>query len=223
MERFKVVGILAVALGLVLGAQVTPAAAVAPTIDGILSGGEWDGFFVQAFDPNELGIADAYDIAEVRAINDAGGLYVLLTTYGAPTLADQDAGASSNTAFLELVFDYDGNGLFTDAGDRRLLHSADTAGTTQAMTWKNGSGTLLLTGVEGTNFKLASVYEYFVPSEALPSTIKGFAFLDNGGADADDRLPDVGTFTPVPEPASMSLMGLGLLGLFGGAARRRRA
>ena len=222
MERFKVVGIVAVALALVLGAKVTPAAAVVPTIDGILSAGEWDGFFVQAFDPNEVGIADAYDISEVRAINDAGGLYLLLTTYGAPTLADQDATLLPR-ASVGFALDLNGNGTFTDASDRTFQHTANAAGTSQTMEVLDGTGASLYFGVEGTDFKLGSVYEYFLPGLAFSYTSRGFVRLDNGGDDPDDRLPDTGTFTPVPEPASMSLMGLGLLGLFGGAARRRRA
>ena len=221
-------GVVALTLGILLGIQVTPAAAL-PTIDGATTfTPEWDGAFIQAFDGNEIGISDAYDMNEFRLINDASGVYMLLTTFGAPTLADQDAGATSNFAFVEIVFDYNGNGLTTDAVDRRLLHSGgNTAGTAQTMTWKDGTGSLLFTGVEGTNFKLGSVYEYFIPltSDAgvnVPGTANGFAFLDNGGEDQDDRFPNNGFFRPVPEPMSVSLLGLGLLGMAGGAYRRRR-
>ena len=228
MKRLiHVFGMMGVMAAAVLLASAGPAAAV-PVIDGATTfSPEWDGFFIQAFDVAEAGIADAYDIDQFRLLNDAGGIYMLLTTFGAPTLADQDAGATSNTALVELVFDYDGNGLLTDAADRRLLHTANTAGTSQTMTWKDGTGALLFTGVEGTNFKLGSVYEYFVPlaSDAgviAPNTIRGFAFLDNGGGDADDHLPDAGFFLPVPEPGSLSLMGLGLLSFFGAYRGRRR-
>ena len=227
MKRLSIIAVGTAAVALLLGVQATPAAAL-PTINGTFSPAtEWDGAFLQAFDINEVGIANAYDINEFRLINDATGVYMLLTTYATPTLADQDAGATSNTAFVELVFDYNGNGLFTDAVDRRLSHNALTDGTGQTVTWKDGTGALLFSGVEGTNFKLGSVYEYFIPvasdaSVNVPGSVQGFAFLDNGGGDADDRLPDVGFFTPVPEPMSISLLGLGLLGMAGGSYRRRR-
>ena len=227
MKRFTfTVGMVVLALGILLGTQVTPAAAL-PTINGTFSPAtEWDGFFIQAFDGAEAGIADAYDMNEFRLINDASGIYMLLTTFSAPTLADQDAGATSNFAFVEIVFDYDGNGLFTDAVDRRLTHSGgNTAGTAQTMVWKDGTGATLLNGVEGTNFKLGDVYEYFIPiadgGTPVTGSALGFAFLDNGGEDADDRFPNSGFFTPVPEPGSLSLLGLGFLGLLGNLRRRR--
>lgn len=210
MKKFAWLAVLAMGLLAFAGT-----ASAVPVIDGATTfTPEWDGFFIQAFDPNEGGIADAYDIDQFRLINDASGVFMLLTTFSAPTLADQDAGATSNTAFVEIVFDSNANGLFTDAVDRRLTHTADTAGGAQAMTWKNGTGTTLLTGVEGTNFKLGSVYEYFIPLSSDPSatvgaSANGFAFLDNGGGDADDRLPDVGFFRPIPEPGSMMLLGFG--------------
>jgi len=215
------------ALGLLMF-QAGQASAV-PVIDGTLSLGEWDAFIVFGSDPNEAAIPDSYDIASIRLIQELGGapgddgLYALLTTYGAPSLVDLAFGPP--LASISFLLNYNGDADFTDAGDRLLFHTALGDGTGQTFEVRDGTGALLLSGTEGTHFKLGSVAEYFVPfgsggSVPIPSSLLGEANYDNGGTPPDDRLPDTGFFTPIPEPSSMLLLGLGLVG---GVYRRRRA
>ena len=226
MKRFiYTLGIVGLTLGLFLGIQATPAAAL-PTIDGAFSpASEWDGAFIQAFDINEAGITNTYDIKEFRLINDATGVYMLVTTYDPATMVDQDPLFLPRVS-VSIALDYNGNGIFTEAVDRNYVHTADAAGGSQTFEVRDGTGLLLLSGTEGTHFKQGSVYEYFIPAASggntVPGTVLGFLRLDNGADDADDRLPDAMFITPVPEPTRLSFLGLGMLGLFGSKLRRRR-
>lgn len=225
MEQFKKVFSVAVlVVGLLLVGKTAPAMAAPPIIDGVMGATEWDAFLILAPDPNEGVHLDQYDFSEIRGLNDPTGTYFLVRTYAAPSLVDFSPGSPTRAA-ISIALDYNGNGLFTDAVDRSLFHTALADGTGQTFEVRNGLGTLLLSGVEGTHFKLGSVVEYFVPlgsgGDPIPSTLKGFAEYQDGGGAADDQLPDEGYFQPSPEPTSLSLLGFGLLGLLGTSLRRR--
>ncbi len=205
-----------VMLALVTVFGVSRAYAV-PTIDGAFGVGEWNGFVAQGFDPNEAAIPDAYDLSEMRVIfeNSGGasdGVYVLLQTYAAPSLVD--TGVGDPPASVGFLLDSNGDADFLDAVDFQTIHKLT------GFTVKDGTGATILTGVEGTNFKLGSVIEYFIPESVLSgwpySSFSSFALYDNGGDAPDDRLPNSGFTTPVPEPGTFFLLTGGLLvGLIG--------
>lgn len=225
MEQFKKMFSVAVlVVGLLLVGKTAPAMAAVPIIDGVMGATEWDGFLIQGFDPNEIVHLDQYDFSEIRAISDVTGTYFLVETYATPSLVDFFSGSATRAA-ISIALDYDGNGLFTDAVDRLLNHTALANGTGQTFEVRDGLGTLLLSGVEGVNFKMGSVAEYFIPAgsggDPIPSTLLGTAEYQDGGAAADDQLPDAGFFAPSPEPTSLSLLGFGVLGLLGTSFRRR--
>ena len=223
----KRLGQLALLIGL-LTLGVKAASAAVPVIDGTITGTEWDTFVLSGSDVNEGGISDAYDISGIKLITDDDGgaddgLYILLTSYAAPSLVD--TGVGFPPASIGFNLNYNGDGDFLDATDLLINHTALADGTGQTMTVRSGTGVLLFTGVEGTNFKLGSVAEYFIPKSVigsvspLPGSLLGEANYDNGGNESDDRLPDSGFFTPIPEPTSMVLLGLGLLGGIGSRKR----
>ena len=211
----KLVGVAVLAIALV--ALARPAFAV-PAIDGTMSAGEWDAFDKGGVDPNESDITDNWDIHLARIIQeDSGGgddgFYFLLTTFDPPTFAG-GPGSFGDEAFFQFAMDFDGDGLITSADDRVI--SFNQLGTGEVRV-RAGDGTFLGLGVGA----LGDVVEFSAAEALFPGgSYKAFARLDGNGDEPDDRIPNAGFFTPIPEPGSAMLLGLGLMG---GLVRRRRS
>ena len=220
MRRWGVIA--ALAFGLVM-ARARSAWAV-PIIDGVFSAGEWDSFFLGGSDANESDITDNWDINAVRFVSENSGgsddgLYFLMTTFDTP-IFDGGPGSFGNSAFFQFALDVNGDGLLTNSVDRIITYN-DPFLNDQVVRVRDGTGTLLGTGTGA----LGGSVELFVSESLLPSdlsSLQGFARLDNGGDEPDDRIPNSGFFTPVPEPGSAMLLGFGLLGAIGVSRSRRR-
>ncbi len=216
---------LAVALATLLVLTAGKAFAT-PTVDGMNSLGEWvAGLIINTFDPNEVGgpgnIPDSYDISRVAMFQETSGggagngLYVLIELYGAPTFTSLDLTPPFNDVIYGTALDMNGDGDFLDAGDRIF----DFRGT--GFTVFNGLGAPVAGAPSAV---MGSAVEYFIPSAmfaSFPSSFNTFTELDNGGAPADDRVPDAGFSTTIPEPTSMMLFGSGLLSALGAIRRKR--
>ena len=194
--------------------------------DGINSAGEWvAGLIINTFDVNEGGVPnlpDSYDMSRVAMFQGAGtqgaGLYVLIELYAAPTFVSLDPLAPFDPVFYATGLDLNGDGDFSDAVDRTLDFR------TLGFTVYDGTGAVVAGAPSGV---MGSAVEYFIPSTMFTSFPLGgfntFSLLDNGGAPQDDRVPDTGFSTTVPEPTSMILFGSGLLGALGAVRRKRLA
>lgn len=207
----------------------TGSAAAVPSIDGVNSLGEWtSGLIINTADPNEAGagilnIPDDYDISRVAMIqeNSGGsddGIYVLIELYGNPTFTSLDITPPIDPVFYTTGLDVNRDGDFLDAEDRIFDFRAT------GFTVYDGSGTPIAdTGASGLE---DSVVEFFIPEDMLGGPLSAFdtfTLLDNAGAPADDRAPDDGFSTTIPEPTSMLLFGSGLLGALGYRRRKRNA
>jgi len=210
----------------VMSLGVSQAHAVIPTIDGTAGGGEWNlvDQFTIANDPNEAGIPDAYDIQRLLVQQeDTGGandgLYFRIDTYADPTLT---GGTNSLGAqvFVRTLIDFNGDNVpdlfldFNDANDPGL----QKFGVYTSPLFSPGSFIGYGSGAVG-QFA-GGIYEFYLPETLfngnLVSAGTGFRVrLDNNGDEPDDSIPDSGFTHPVPEPGTMLLMGMGLLGLFG--------
>ena len=211
MKQWKLAG-LVVAL-MLIGMRT---ASAVPVVNGTITGSEWDTYLLGGGDPNEGTITDNWDIASARMFQeDSGGgsdgWYFLMTTYAAPTFSPGPGGAVDQ-AFFQFSFDYDGDGLINSASDRVIDFNRLSTGVVEV---RNGLGVSLGFGVGA----LGSVVELSAAEALFPAgTPQAFARLDGQGQEPDDFIPDQGFFTPVPEPTSMLLFGVGLLG---GLARKK--
>lgn len=219
-----------------VGFTGTAMATLVPTVDGFNNagdGGAWaaGNLFTLAGDPNEADIPNQYDISSLSVIHANDGLatdgfYVMIDTFDIPSLlpgTNSDPGAE---AFVTFTIDFNGDGV----GDLFVnFNGGADAGAGLLGIYTSGAFTAASLVGYGT-VAIGDVIEFYIPEsvwEALGYTVDpntGFrARYDNNGDEPDDSIPNSGFTNPIPEPATMGLVGMGLLSSLGLGLRRFRS
>ena len=199
--------------------------AMAITIDGTPGLGEWDGYRAKLTDPDEPGVPQNYD-DEYFWVADGMSLYFRFDVFGIPTLTGE-AGPTAPTAFYDVYLDFTGDGIPEYLIDYR--NTGVTVDQWMGTSWSNlGTGT----GAIGSVVEISAPGSFFDDYAPVCHETEVWirAYVDGGGTSPDDYIPDTvdSTFTwyrtgvhVTPEPSSMLLLGIGLIGLANGRIRRR--
>lgn len=212
-----------------------------PTIDGVISPStEWDdvGYprYFHTDSPNEAAIPDKWDFSGATLFQVYNGLptpgpndgvYLLLTTYAAPSL-DKGCGIGCTNPIVTIEVDFNNDGF----ADMMFREYKDGLGV-KHLDWTRPVGSFLggfidwndaTDGVGGegvaAQYGTNGVMEFFLPSTfggaphiLFPISFTGYVHFEGGTNDPDDTI--TGTFAIVPEPSSMLMLGMSLLGLAG--------
>jgi hypothetical protein len=178
---------------------------------------------MKTIDPNESDVNNNYDMILSKAYWTTPGedIYLLIQTVDTPSL---NALGMTEDAYVSWILDFNGDStpdLFAKLvkDDNPAYESPDNL----TRYYING------VQQDASYWAKGSVIEVKIPASLVPTFNNGkiqmYVEYDNGGGGAessDDRLPNSGWVKTVPEPMSMSLLGLGLLGMLGAGFRRKK-
>jgi hypothetical protein len=200
-------------------------------VDGALNPiTEWDTWFIKGIDPNELTINDNYDIKAVYSWWDSSDVYIRTDLFGIPTLAKLDSGNYTPVVYQWGVDTLGKDGIAefnvilelanqTGGQDRvalRKVSDGSLIGYGNAHIGNGGAGSI----VEATFSQSLIATAGFSPVNDFD--VGMFMRLDNAGEDPDDRLPDTtGYIYKTPEPGTMALLGMGIIGFAGSLLRKK--
>ena len=191
-------------------------------VNGLIDGNEWNGSQIFGIDSNEGTISNSWDISAIYMKVIAGdGWYFRMDTYAAPTFLAQ--GGSASEADFQFYLDID-----SDNADEYVVDLNGLAHGLAHSTYLYSTHPTVDLGNTGTSAGLSSIVEMYVPNSLLSTNIFYnnssdfgiYARLDGGGSEPDDYMPNSG-WIRTPEPTSMMLLGMGLIGLFGAGAKKR--
>jgi len=205
---------------LVFGMGVVSAQA-SVTINGLVDGTEWAIPKVFAVDPNEVAVTDnGHDIHYLYGLGaPSANLYVRTDMWATPSLSKESGWG--NDSYVMWQFDWDGDNSVDLSA--QLVKEIDYGNADGLIHYYVGSteytnGTVKYWGMN-------SIYEAMIPASHVPSFDPSLfqmrVISETASISADDNLPDRGWTKVVPEPASMAMVGLGLLGFVGGIVRKK--
>jgi len=218
------VSLLAVASTFICNAQVGTFQSI--TVDGSFT--DWSTVPLLHADPLDNGAAASVDYGTIYAANDASYFYLRFTLHGTG-----DPSSFLNNIFIDADnnaatgFNVGGGG---HVGSEMLIQSGSgfqekNGGFNEGGI--NGLDWLAAPAGAGTDFEMRiSRNATYASDSQLVFANNTFSFVLEADATPNEFAPDTGglvyTFAAVPEPATLSLLGLGALFVVVKAARRRR-
>jgi hypothetical protein len=217
---------LAVMALLAIALMVSATSASAITVNGLIDGAEWNDpatiYWTHVTDPNESNIADNYDASNFYVTNNATDMYFRFDVFGVPTLSGASYYAIYIDSDINASTGYDWEGIGAEAYIKYYLIAG--VPTAKAATWNilgywNAETTVLgAHNASGITELGASYASLGVSGQNQVLKIRGY--VDGGNTNPDDLT--VITGYPAPEPTSMALLGIGLLGAIGTRLKRKK-